>query len=241
MLFDAFSRSDNGIDIRYRTDGSVFNLRRLQLKTKVKTDIVNEFLFADDCALNAIAKANIENSVDKFSMTSDNFGLTIITKRNRSDAPSNAWKTIHRAQQQHQGTITKNSRKVHLPRQHPLWVYPYWWQSERQTRKSECDIWPTQQECVESERHFGGNKNQGITRCRSYHPPLWLWNVDNLSIAYKEAKRLSHDIYEEDSRLHMPKSHPRHGLFNTGFSSQHLHHLDAITASLGASFCPHER
>ena len=53
MLFDAFSGSDIGIDIRYCIDASVFNLRRLQTNTKVKTDIVNEFPFADDCALNA--------------------------------------------------------------------------------------------------------------------------------------------------------------------------------------------
>ena len=77
MLFDEFSDWDNGIDIRYRTDGSVFNLRRLQTKTKLKTNIVNEFLFDDDCALNVKIKANMQNSVDKFSIACDNFGLTI--------------------------------------------------------------------------------------------------------------------------------------------------------------------
>ena len=81
MLLNAFSGSDNGIDIRYRTDGFVFNLRKLQVKTKVKTDIVNEFLFVDDCTLNATIKANMQNSVDKFSMACDNFGLTIGTKK----------------------------------------------------------------------------------------------------------------------------------------------------------------
>ena len=80
MLFDAFNDSDNGIDIQYRTDGSVFNPRRLQEKTKVKTDIVNEFLFADDCALNATTKANVQNSVIQFSVACDNFDLTISTK-----------------------------------------------------------------------------------------------------------------------------------------------------------------
>ena len=59
----------------------LFNLRRLQAKTKVKTDIVNEFLFADDCALNATTKANMQNIVDKLSMACDNFGLTISTKK----------------------------------------------------------------------------------------------------------------------------------------------------------------
>ena len=32
-----------------------------------------------------------------------------------------------------------------------------------------------------------------------------------------------------------------HRSFNSGFSSQHLHHLDAITASLGWSYRSHER
>ena len=44
--------------------------------------------------------------------------------------------------------------------------------------------------------------------CCSYHPPLWLWNMDNLSMAYKEAKLLSHDLSEEDSQHHMTKHIP---------------------------------
>ena len=40
----------------------------------------NEFLFADNCPLNA-TKANMQNSVDKFSMACDNFGLIITTKK----------------------------------------------------------------------------------------------------------------------------------------------------------------
>ena len=56
IRFDAFSGSVIGMDIRYRTDGSVINLGRFQAKTKGKTDIVNGFLFADDSALNVTNK-----------------------------------------------------------------------------------------------------------------------------------------------------------------------------------------
>ena len=111
MLFGTFSGLDNGISIWHCTDSFVFNLRRLQAKTKVKTDIVNEFLFADDCALNATAKANMQKGVDKFSMTCDNFGLTISTKKT-SDAPASIWKTM--------SSPKEVVRKVHLPRQHLL-------------------------------------------------------------------------------------------------------------------------
>ena len=65
--------------------------------------------------------------------------------------------------------------------------------------------------------------------------------MDNLSTAFKETKSHSHDLSEEDSRHHMAKTHPRHRSFNSGFSSQHLYHLDAITASLGQSCWLHER
>ncbi|XP_063600380.1 uncharacterized protein LOC134776560 [Penaeus indicus] len=38
MLTDAFHDGDIGVGIRYRTDGKLFNLRRLQAKTKVQED-----------------------------------------------------------------------------------------------------------------------------------------------------------------------------------------------------------
>ena len=81
MLFDAFSDSDIGIGIRYHTDGSVFNLRTLEAKTKLKTEIVNVLLSIDDGALNTITKPNIQNSVDKFSVICDLFNFTITTKK----------------------------------------------------------------------------------------------------------------------------------------------------------------
>ena len=53
MLTDAFQDGDNGIPIRYRFDGKLFNLRRLQAKSKVQTEVLDEFLFADDMAKGA--------------------------------------------------------------------------------------------------------------------------------------------------------------------------------------------
>jgi hypothetical protein len=81
MLTDTFREMDIGISIRYRADGSVFNLKRLQARTKVKTDTINDLLFADDCALNAPSEASMQHSVDKFSNACNNFGLTISTKK----------------------------------------------------------------------------------------------------------------------------------------------------------------
>ena len=39
MLTDAFQDCDKGIPIRYRVDGKLFSLRRLQTKSKVQTGV----------------------------------------------------------------------------------------------------------------------------------------------------------------------------------------------------------
>lgn len=81
MLSDAFRDGDIGVSFRYRTDGSLFNLRRLQAKTKVREDTALEFLFADECALNASTESDMQESMDLFAKACDDFGLTISTKK----------------------------------------------------------------------------------------------------------------------------------------------------------------
>ena len=53
MLIDAFQDGDNGIPIKFRFDGKLFNPRRLQAKSKVQTEVLHEFLFVDDMAKGA--------------------------------------------------------------------------------------------------------------------------------------------------------------------------------------------
>ena len=51
MLRKAKDDLPEGIYIRFRTDGSLFNLRRLLARTKTIEELITELLFADDCAL----------------------------------------------------------------------------------------------------------------------------------------------------------------------------------------------
>ena len=53
MLTDAFQDGDNRIPIRYRFDRKLFNLRRLQAKSKVQTEVLDEFPLTDDMAKGA--------------------------------------------------------------------------------------------------------------------------------------------------------------------------------------------
>ena len=81
MLDDAFRDLDLGVNIIYRIDGQLFNLRRLRAKTKVKSHTIRDLLFADDCALNANTEADLQSIIDRISKACTNFGLTINTEK----------------------------------------------------------------------------------------------------------------------------------------------------------------
>ena len=182
IFFDAFSGSDNGINIWYLTDGSVFNLRRFQAKAKVKTDIVNEFLFANNCALNASTKANMQNSMWEFWLNHQH-------EKDRSDAAASTYVNFKRQQLKwvekftYLGTTLSKSIVMD-----GKWVQPLadttgmsrhnrnvWTQQGYVDTTGICghnrDMW-TQQEWVKSEWNIEGNQNQGIPSCHSYHSSL---------------------------------------------------------------------
>ena len=81
MLTDAFREGDNGIPIRYRFDGKLFNLRRLQAKSKVQTEVLDEFLFTDDMAKGAPTEEKMQKGVDQVSDSCDSYDLTISIKK----------------------------------------------------------------------------------------------------------------------------------------------------------------
>ena len=77
MLMEAFKDSSTGIPIRYRYDGNLFNLRRLQALSKMNETKIRDLLFADDCELNAATEQEMQREIDQFSSTCDDFGLII--------------------------------------------------------------------------------------------------------------------------------------------------------------------
>ena len=48
-----------GVGIIYRTDGELFNMRRLKAKTKVKATSIVDLQYADDCAIAAHTGADL--------------------------------------------------------------------------------------------------------------------------------------------------------------------------------------
>ena len=58
MMFSAMLT--DGFPIRYRFNGKLLNLRRLQAKSKVQTDVVDKLLYADDLAENAKSEEKMQ-------------------------------------------------------------------------------------------------------------------------------------------------------------------------------------
>ena len=81
MLTAAFQDGDNGIPIRYRFDGKLFNLRRLQAKFKMQTEVLDEFLFADDMANGAPTEGKMQKGADQVYDSFDSYDLTISIKK----------------------------------------------------------------------------------------------------------------------------------------------------------------
>ena len=83
MLTDAFQDGDSGLPMRYRFDGKLFNLRRLQAKSKVQTEVLDEFLFADDMAKGAPTEETMQKGVDQICDFCDSMTSQSASKRPR--------------------------------------------------------------------------------------------------------------------------------------------------------------
>ena len=77
MLSYAFKDLDEGIYVRYRSTGSVFNLCRLRQNPKVFLAVVRDLLYADDCDLISHTEKGLQLLVDCFVAACDIFGFSI--------------------------------------------------------------------------------------------------------------------------------------------------------------------
>jgi len=83
----AFKNCDLGIPIQSRADGSVFNLRRLQVRTKTIPAVVRDLLYADDCSLLAHTLHDAQQLFDRFRTTAARVSLTESLKKTDSLSP----------------------------------------------------------------------------------------------------------------------------------------------------------
>ena len=77
----AFYENSDGIYIRYRTSGSVFNVRRLVSQTKASSSLVRELLYVDDCDIIAHSEDELQRFMKHFVSACNSFGLKINLKK----------------------------------------------------------------------------------------------------------------------------------------------------------------
>ena len=81
VLRHAFSTSQEGIYLRTRSDGKLFNLARLKAKSKVRETIIRDMLFAADAAVATHQQEELQALMNRFSQACKDFGLTISLKK----------------------------------------------------------------------------------------------------------------------------------------------------------------
>ena len=83
LLRIAFRTSDEGVWIHTRSDGKLYNLRRLTAATKIRKVLIRELLFADDAVFLAHSQEELQRLVSAFSTACRHFGLTISIKKTK--------------------------------------------------------------------------------------------------------------------------------------------------------------
>ena len=88
--------------------GNVFNIRRLQAKSKVQRKMLDEFLFADDMAKGTPTEEKMQKGVDQVSYSCDSYELTNSIKKTEAvyqPAPGKPYK---------EPTITVKSQRLQV-------------------------------------------------------------------------------------------------------------------------------
>ncbi|XP_063596220.1 uncharacterized protein LOC134773073 [Penaeus indicus] len=80
MLKHAFCSATDGIYLRTRSDGKLFNLSRRRAKSKAQLKCLRDF-FADDAAVTAHSAEDLQQFMTHFSDACRDFGLTISLKK----------------------------------------------------------------------------------------------------------------------------------------------------------------
>ena len=81
LLRNAFGTAQEGIYLRTRSDGRLFNLARLKARTKVREALIRDMLFADDAAVTTHTQQELQLLMDRFARACKDFGLTISLKK----------------------------------------------------------------------------------------------------------------------------------------------------------------
>jgi len=91
VIEEMADNSLDGIYIRTRSDGGLFNLSRLKSQRHVLVKCIRELLYADDSALVSHTLDGIQRLLEKFAEAASNYGMTINILKKRGTLPAGSW------------------------------------------------------------------------------------------------------------------------------------------------------
>ena len=210
---DSFQDGDHGIPIRYRFDGKLFNLRRLQAKSKVQTEVLDEFLLADDMAKGAPTEEKMQKGVDQVSDSCDSYDLTISIKKNEvvyQPAPGKPYSSYHHSER---STIARGSQ-FHLSWKHIVQSCAHWWWSQCQDCQSKCSFWLT------TWKYLGSKWNKTLHKAERLHIRgaantticyiYYMRNLDSLPTVCQKTEPLPYKLSYKTSKYQVARQDSRH-------------------------------
>ncbi|CAH2096605.1 unnamed protein product [Euphydryas editha] len=78
---EVLESTSEGVCIRFRTDGCVFNLARLKSRTKVSHALITEMVYADDLCFVTESPDGLQKLMSNFNESCRKFGLKISVKK----------------------------------------------------------------------------------------------------------------------------------------------------------------
>ena len=87
LLKHAFGDTKEGVFLRARSDGRLFNLDRLRAKTKVIQALIRDLLFADDAAIATHSENELQFLMDRLSAACKDLWSDHKYSKNKNLAP----------------------------------------------------------------------------------------------------------------------------------------------------------
>ena len=157
----------------YSPDGKLFNVALLRTKTKVKTVLVRDLLFADDTAFARHFEAALQRLITKLASAFINFGLKISLEKTNVSAMS-------AMPLKYQRPHSRGSRRIHLPRFHHLHELGPWLRISRRIGKHTGGHVQIDQQSLRKHLPDWNYQKAYLPGMRSRYLGLQQWNLDHL-------------------------------------------------------------
>ena len=117
LAFRSDILTEDGVGLSYHLDGSLFNLRQLQAKSKTLKECVFKLQYADDAALPSHTAAGLQRSLDRICEAYHRAGLVVNVKKTEILSQIQQLSTA-------QPTFTVSSTPLANVQQYLPWQYP---------------------------------------------------------------------------------------------------------------------